>query len=279
MLRRLAVVIVFVVLAAPRLALGAEPPYYLALGDSLSRGVQPLLNGTLVETRQGYVDDVYGALRLKHPFLRLKKLGCSGETTTTMWKGGVCQYPAGNQVDQAVAFILTHRVALITITIGGDNILQCISRQGDVDPKCVQDGLSVVISDLGQILLKLRGTAGYTGPIVAGNYYDPFLAASVLLPAPKGPMLALDSLLLTQQLNGFEEATYAGFGVKVADVAGAFRITNFSLVPGINIPWNAFLELVWTWIGAPPPRGPDIHPNAAGYAVIAGAFLKVIGTF
>ena len=279
MLRRLAVVIVFVVLAAPRLAFGAEPPYYLALGDSLSRGVQPLLNGTLVETRQGYVDDVYGALRLKHPFLRLKKLGCSGETTTTMWKGGVCPYPAGNQVDQAVAFILTHRVALITITIGGDNILQCINRQGDVDPACVQDGLSVVVSDLGQILLKLRGTAGYTGPIVAGNYYDPFLAASVLLPAPKGPMLALDSLLLTQQLNGFEEATYAGFGVKVADVAGAFRITNFSLVPGINIPWNAFLELVWTWIGAPPPRGPDIHPNATGYVVIAGAFLKTIGSF
>jgi hypothetical protein len=30
-------------------------------------------------------------------------------------------------------------------------------------------------------------------------------------------------------------------------------------------------------MGLPPPRGPDIHPNVFGYAVIAGAFAQVIG--
>ena len=93
-------------------------------------------------------------------------------------------------------------------------------------------------------------------------------------------MLAQESLLITTQgLNPLLEGIYTGFGVKVADVATAYRITDFTLVPGINVPRNVFLELVWTWIGAPPPRGPDIHPNANGYAVIAGAFIKKIGLF
>jgi lysophospholipase L1-like esterase len=48
-------------------------------------------------------------------------------------------------------------------------------------------------------------------------------------------------------------------------------------VPGFNVPLNAFLELTWTWIAAPPPRGPDVHPNAAGYSVIATAFVRAIG--
>jgi len=106
MIRRFVVAAIFLLLVTPRLALATpQLPYYLSLGDSLARGVQPLPNGTLVETIQGYTDDVYGALRFKHPLLQHKKLGCSGETTTTMLTGGVCQYPAGNQVDQAVAFI------------------------------------------------------------------------------------------------------------------------------------------------------------------------------
>jgi hypothetical protein len=31
-------------------------------------------------------------------------------------------------------------------------------------------------------------------------------------------------------------------------------------------------------MGAPSPFGPDIHPNAVGYAVIAGAFAEKIAT-
>ncbi|HME64963.1 MAG TPA: SGNH/GDSL hydrolase family protein, partial [Streptosporangiaceae bacterium] len=38
--------------------------YYLALGDSLSQGVQPDAAGTSVETRQGYPDQLYAML---HP--------------------------------------------------------------------------------------------------------------------------------------------------------------------------------------------------------------------
>jgi hypothetical protein len=33
----------------------------------------------------------------------------------------------------------------------------------------------------------------------------------------------------------------------------------------------------WTRMCAPPPLGPDIHPNTAGYGVIAQAFADVVG--
>lgn len=285
MLRPLTIVVMFLLLVAPRLVQGApQPAYYLALGDSLARGIQPLPNGTLVPTNQGYVDDLYAALRLKHPSLKLAKLGRSGETTRTMLcvVNAPCTapYPEDSQIAQAVAFIQTHRVVLITLTIGGDNVLHCISAAGVFNSQCVLDGLQAVGVDLPQILLALQTAqtaAGPTVPIVAANYYDPFLAAAVLLPQPGGSILAGESLAATEALNDGLAQIYGGFGVPVADVATAFRITNYSLVPGINLPWNVFLELVWTWIGAPPPRGPDIHPNAAGYLVIAGAFIKTMG--
>jgi lysophospholipase L1-like esterase len=282
MIRRLVVTALFLVVVTPRLALALpQPPYYLALGDSLSQGVQPRFNGTLSPTTQGYVDDVFGVLRLTHPFLQLKKLGCSGETIASMLLGGNqnCAY-AGSQLDQAVAFIQTHRVALITITIGGDDILQCISKTGVIDDQCLKDGKDAIEKGLPSILTALRLAAGPYVPIIGANYYDPFLAAWVLLPPPAGPMLAQESLLITTQgLNPLLEGIYTGFGIKVADVASAYRITDFTLIPGINLPRNVFLELVWTWIGAPPPRGPDIHPNANGYAVIAAAFIKKIRAF
>jgi hypothetical protein len=44
----------------------------------------------------------------------------------------------------------------------------------------------------------------------------------------------------------------------------------------LGVPLNVYLALTLTWIGAPPPVGPDIHPNATGYAVIAGAFVTTI---
>jgi hypothetical protein len=62
---------------------GAQSTYYLALGDSLAIGIQPSPHGN-VPTNQGYADDLYRVFRAHIPGLRFMKLGCSGETTTTM---------------------------------------------------------------------------------------------------------------------------------------------------------------------------------------------------
>jgi lysophospholipase L1-like esterase len=276
-MRRIVALSAFVFCAISGAAYAAAgQPYYLALGDSLARGVQPLPDGTLVNTNQGFVDGVYAYYRLRHPQLQLAKLGCSGESTTTMIAGGKCSYPLGSQLAQAVDFLHSHRVALITITIGGDDVLGCISPAGiDPDPTCVERGLFAIGNNLPQIISALRAAAGPKVPIVGANYFDPILAAWVLLPG--GQTLALDSLQVTLGLNALLESLYSNAGIPVADLARAFRITDFANVPGFNVPLNVFLELTWTWIGAPPPRGPDVHPNTAGYAVIAATFIRTIG--
>jgi len=49
-------------------------------------------------------------------------------------------------------------------------------------------------------------------------------------------------------------------------------------MPGIGtVPRNVALICQWTWACAAPPRRPNQHPNQAGYAVIADAFLSAAG--
>jgi lysophospholipase L1-like esterase len=251
------------------------PPYYLALGDSLAVGLQPTPTGT-APTDQGYVDDLNAFYRIRVPGLQLAKLGCSGETTTTMIAGGVCSYPSGSQLAEAVEFLHSHRVALITLDIGANNLLPCIGSNG-IDSLCVASGVQAVSVDLPQIVSALRAAAGPKVPIVAMNYYDAFLAAWRLFPAPEGPSLAVASLQVTTLFNATLEGIYNAFRVPVAPVAARFRINDFSPVPFIGLPLNVELTLAWTWMGLPPPQGPNIHPNAVGYAVIAGAFVEAIG--
>src|SRR5215813_12623696 len=97
----------------------ADSPYYLALGDSLAVGIQPDANGDYIPTNQGYADDLHAFFHAYVPSLKLAKLGCSGETTASMalGQGSPCSYQAGSQLAQAIQFLQTHRVALITIDI------------------------------------------------------------------------------------------------------------------------------------------------------------------
>ncbi|TME46361.1 MAG: hypothetical protein E6I55_07470, partial [Chloroflexi bacterium] len=82
----------------------SSPTYYLSLGDSLSQGVQPNDQGVSVETNTGYANDLWHVEQLQIPHLQLAKLGCPGETTTSMRTGvgSQCTYPDGSQIAQAV---------------------------------------------------------------------------------------------------------------------------------------------------------------------------------
>ena len=63
------------------------PRYYLSLGDSLAQGMQPNASGLTENTNQGYADQLYAIERRRIPGLRLVKLGCGGETTTSFLTG------------------------------------------------------------------------------------------------------------------------------------------------------------------------------------------------
>jgi lysophospholipase L1-like esterase len=246
------------------------PTYYVALGDSLSKGFMPLTG----DSNEGYVDQLYAQLHRSQPQLQLMKLGCSGETTTTMRNGGICSYAgAASQLDTAVAFLRTHRgsVKYLTIDIGANDIDPC-AASGVIDQTCVQESLATIGRNLLAILVSLRLAGGF-GPQYAGmTYYDPFLAAWLL--GPTGQALARESVQVANTLNGLETFEYRIFGMKVADVSGAFQTNNFTEVPfgSGTVPLNVATICTLTFECTLN----NIHPNVQGYAVIAGAFEAVL---
>ncbi len=274
---RLSALVLGLLFAASGAAFGSESPlYYVALGDSLAVGFQPSTTGGH-PTNHGYVDDLYALARLRLPGLQLLKLGCAGETSATMVNGGICSYaPFSSQLDESIAFLVAHphQVAFVTVDIGSNDVDHCYTLNPlAVAQGCFQTGLSATVTYLSHILLALRGAAPGV-PIIGMNYFNPFLAGWELFPGPVGQTFAIDSELAADAFNNALDAVYSSFEVPVADVASAFHSDDFSPVPVLGVPLNVFLVLTWTWMGAPPPLGPDVHPNVAGYGVIAAAFIK-----
>jgi lysophospholipase L1-like esterase len=276
----LAVMIVAVLTACSSPSAGqpvTPSSYYLALGDSLSQGVQPDAAGASVETGQGYPDLVYAALLASHPALRLVRLGCPGETTQTMMHGGICHYSAGSQLAAATAFLRAHRghVFLVTIDIGANDLEDCGNQPSLTQLAACIGRLPKATANVAAILASLRAAAGPGVRIAGMNYYLPALAEwrSGLL----GRATAQLSEKFAVAYDDLLKRAYGQAGITVANVFEAFETTNFGdpvMVPGVgSVPRNVARICQWTWECAPPPRGPNQHANAAGYRVIADAIL------
>jgi lysophospholipase L1-like esterase len=256
--------------------------YYLALGDSLAQGIQPNAMGASVETQQGYPDQVYAALRPRHPGLRLVKLGCPGETTSTMIDGGICHYPGGSQLAAAVAFLRAHRghVFVVTVDIGANDLEDCGSQQSLIKViSCFVSSVPGAVSRLATIMGRLRTAAGPSVRMAGMNYYLPALAE--WRDGSSGQAVARLSERLDADYNELLEHVYADYGARVANVFGAFDTGDFGdqvTLPGLSkVPRNVALLCRWTWECTAPPRGPNQHANTAGYRVIARAFLQAAG--
>lgn len=257
--------------------------YYLSLGDSLAQGVQPNAQGHDVETTAGYPDQLFTALRVSNPALHLVKLGCPGETTATMIKGGICTYPLVSQLAQAASFLAHHQghVQLVTIDIGANDLNPCLALSSL--PKliaCLEKVIPVTEKNLATIM----ATLGKAGPapvrIIGMNYYDPELA-NWLKGTAAGKTLAQDSVALSQAFGSDLASVYTKFKAPTADVYTAFKTADFKTMvtlPGGQVPKDVAYLCAYTWNCVAPPRGPDIHANRLGYAIIASAFLqKILG--
>jgi lysophospholipase L1-like esterase len=258
-------------------ASASTPPatYYLALGDSLAQGVQPDAAGASVETPFGYPDQVYAALRRTHPTLRLVKLGCPSETTTTMINGGICRYRGGSQLAAADAFLRAHRgrVLLVTIDIGANDPEDCGNQPGLTQlAACAVTGIPAAVTHLTTIVTSLK--AAEPGVRIVGmNYYLPALAE--WRDGLPGHVVAWAAEKLAATYNQMLDRVYTNAGARVANVFGAFETANFAGQAGAaNVPRNVARLCQWTWACAAPPRGPNQHANQAGYQVIARTFLQ-----
>jgi len=256
---------------------GAEPTphYYVSLGDSLSRGYMPGVG----DTDQGYADDLFATLQARDPSLQLVKLGCSGETTGSMISGGVCtdRYPVGtSQLAAAEQFLRDHRgqVTYLTLDIGANDVAGCATG-GSIDPVCVTKGLVTITANLNTILAGLTQASGRLPRSIGMNYYDPFLQQ--WLTGPQGQIIAVASVTLLEAVNTAESAEYVLYGWRVADVATAFHTLDFinrrPAPPYGLLPQNVAYICNYTFMCSQQ----NIHANAAGYQLIAGAFAKHIG--
>ncbi len=243
--------------------------WYLALGDSVAAGYQPGLGDN---PTGGYVGAVLGNVQQQTPKTHLRNLACSGESTTTMIAGGICSYDEGSQLAQALVFLHAHARAtrLVTLTIGANDVTPCLQAGEPADiAACATTRLTAFQEHLAGILAQLHATAPATR-IVVTNYYNPFLAFYFTAPA-----LVPLTASLQAMLNGLIAAATAappGQPGDVADVASAFHSDDPTPVPPSNVPLNVVTVCQWTWMCA---KG-DIHPNDAGYGVIAQAVEKVL---
>lgn len=258
---------------------GANLIYYVSLGDSLSQGVQPVGSGGAQEnTSQGYANDVYTHYRPKlGSTFTLVKLGCSGETSTSMLTGaGSPCYRQGSQLATALAFIKAHRsrIALITIDIGANDIVPCVSGTS-ISASCKKNGFAEATRDLPKILSAIRKAAASTTVIAGMTLYDPWLAYYLLGGA--GRTVAEQSLTLIEQLNQLLTTEYRTYGVKKADVQGAFDTTDYTqadIPEGGTAPLDVARICDWTWMCT---SHLNIHANASGYQQIANAYVRIVG--
>jgi len=247
---------------APRATAAGGAHYYVALGDSLARSVQP--NG---DYQHGYAEQLTGLLQASDPSMRLEKLGCGGASTSDMIEGSPnpsCKFPRKTQLDEAVAFLQAHRrsVSLVTIDIGANDV----TLPGGGGVKAIRSNLPVILD-------RLRTAAGPDVPIVGMTYYDPNVAT--VWQDTHSVDDVRDEVAFVHPVNQLLKGIYGAAGDPVADVEGAFRSTDTTLDP-TGTPVDVAVACAWTWICVPPPLGPDVHATTTGYGVIAQAFLDAL---
>jgi lysophospholipase L1-like esterase len=258
--------------AASSASLGAPAPAYLALGDSVTFGFNPLLVppktpnffvgyptflGEIVDTPM-----VNGACpgQTSSGFLSLPPAGSDNGCFTFRSQFDLHVEYDGTQVAFAEQFLASHaRTWLVTLQLGANDLFLLQGRCNS-DPTCIQGMLPQVLSqlatNLGEAIAALRSPppvgAGYSGQIIMPNYYSPSVD-----PNFRAAVEAMNSTIA---------ATAAAVGAKTADVFSAFDMASApsldACAAGLLIPL--------------PGGGCDVHPTQAGAELIAETIAPVV---
>ena len=254
--------------------------FYLAIGGSGSLGVQPTAGYPKGQrTDEGYADYLVAAEAANGVTLDLHEIGCSGETTYGMLHGGDhCYTSPDTQLNEAISFLQAHRNenGLVTIDLGFNDLMPCVHDHWR-SSTCVDKQLGAVRTQLTEIVGLLEDVAGPDVEFVGVGHYDPYLADS--LRDRDGAHLAASSLHMVRHLDEVLSSVYHSFGIPTADVGGAFKIDStapVALAGNRTEPENVAEVCLLTWMCQPPPLGPNIHPNDAGYQTIATAIEDVL---
>jgi len=247
---------------------------YLALGDSLPFGYNPLIQPPDLADYLGYPTLISAITKNS-----LTNASCPFETTGTFLSGGTtpdgafgCQVwrttsglkkplfvsYMGPQMDYAASFLQSHpNTQMVTLQLGGNDL-------ADVQLLCNGDSVCELLNlpaalvqigaNLSTTIANIRG-AGYSGLIVLVNYYA-FNYTSL------SQTTAFSALAQTMDVVALSP------NVKVADVFKAFALASApfhgdTCAAGLRIMLNHFNPLTGD--------NCDVHPSFAGHALIAGA--------
>ncbi len=264
-----------IVSALALFALGAVPASatseghdYLALGDSVPFGFNPLVNPNDASNFIGYPEIVAQRLDIKDV-----NATCPGEATggflSLTGTDNVCRpYRASfplhveynvSQMDYAIRYLTGHRdTRLITLTLGANDLFRwqkdcAVSPTTGTCPLGLGGVFATMKANLTTIFSTIRST-GYSGLIVAVTYY------ALDYNDPVGVFLSLQGAALTA-------AAGAKFGVKIASGFNAWAPVaatagGSSCTAGLLIHTS--------------PTACDVHPSPLGRDLLAAAVINTV---
>lgn len=252
----------------------------LSLGDSLSRGVQPLgAAGADVVTDRGYAPRLAGLLRARHRRVALVEAGCGGADVTTLLRGGDCApraripysgaAPASSQVAWAARRLRARGGAptLVTLDVGGNDVLRCLNPDRRRITRCLAAQEPGVERGLRTIARRLKAAAGPRTVLVGATIPDPFVGLLRVGGAPRGAVLALHRAI-RDRINPRVAAILRDEGWLVADLG---RALGGDAPLGGRDSRAVSVACALTWMCAVN----DVHLNDAGYARAARLLGRV----
>ena len=258
----------------------AKTVLYLDIGASVSVGVQPTPRAPKGQpTNRGYSNRLVTIEAAKGVRLKLTELGCPGESIATMLHGpDPCYVMPDTQLSDAIAFLRAHHNALTLVTVDlGFNTLDVCLRHVDIDLTCVTPQLALLRQQLGQVLAILTRVAGPHVSFVGLGHYNPYLTLSGKEGATE--VFAGNSVAALRQMNRSLAQVYGSYKIPMANVAAAFHEEDTRVVHVVKkeaTTVNVQYECKFTWMCAPAPYGPNIHPSDAGYEAIAHAVAAAL---
>ncbi len=253
----------------------SNPHSYLALGDSVPFGFNPLLvtPGVNPASFVGYPQLVSDLFR---PRLKVFNASCPGETSTSLITGtrpdnGCQDYRQfvgalhvsyrGSQLQYAEDYVAANRrTRTVSLMIGANDLLlvqngcEATVLAKDVS-SCILKALPALLTTVQKNIITIYSglrAAGFHGDFVAVTYYSTNYADPVVT----GAIYALDGVLA-----GVTRA----FGGRVADGFGAFALAAAPFGGNACAAGLLIRRLDTTC---------DIHPSRAGAALLASALQK-----
>jgi lysophospholipase L1-like esterase len=234
-------------------------PIYLALGDSIAFGFDPLV-APETDAARGYPTQVAGALSRT-----LVDASCPGETSSgfiagTGFDNGCREFRGahplhaayrGTQLDFATDFLGSHpHTSLVSVGIGINDVLRCV-RVTDGCSRALAPTLETYRADLNTILRRLR--AVYDGELVLVGYYSPDYRSPRLTAA-------------VQRLNAVMAEVARAYRARVADTFTAFA-ADAGATGGDICAAGLLIRLVHSC---------DVHPSARGGELLAATVIRTV---